>query len=227
MAISNKLWPKFTDLESAKRPIRLGAYVSCGLMILSIVLAIKEYPKIDESVANLILDATWWAIIAFGIFYKKSRTASIFGLFRFTLAAIVQYITTGTVFAYIATIIIILIFIGSVRGTFFYHKFTKSSIHRKDFIILNLLALLYSSAVTFIAFLIVNYISNETNEIFIMIIAVCLGIIIYSLTLNRKMPFTKDRVIVTYSFSESDSKSSIIGETPSEQIIESGDSGNG
>jgi len=190
-------------------------------MILSIVLAIKEYPKIDESVAKLILDATWWAIIAFGIFYRKSRAASIFGLFRFTLAAIVQYITTGTVFAYIATIIIILIFIGSIRGTFFYHKSAKSSIHRKDFIILNLLALLYSSAITFIAFFIANHISNETNEIFFRYVAVCLGIIIYFLTLIRKMPFTKNKVIVTYSIPESELKSGTNAKTPDEQIIDS------
>lgn len=221
MAIFYKLWPKFTDIESAKRPIRIGAYASCGLMMLSIVLAIKEYPKIDESIAKLIFDATWWAIIAFGIFYRKSRAASIFGLFRFTLAAIVQYITTGTVFAYIATIIIILIFIGSIRGTFFYHKSTKSSMHRKNFIILNLLALLYSSVITFIAFFIANHISNETNEIFFWYVAVCLGIIIYFFTLIRKMPFTKNKVIVTYSIPESELKSGINAKTPDEQIIDS------
>ena len=60
---------------------------------------------------------------------------------------------------------------------------------------------------------------DETNEIFFMNVAVSLGAIIYFLTLIRKMPFTKSRVIVTYSFPESGVKSSTIGKTPSEQIM--------
>ena len=220
MGISNKLWPKFTDIESAKRPVRHGAYASCGLMILCILLVILEYPKIDE-IPMLILDATLWAIIAAGIFYRKSRTAAIFGLVRFTLGTVIQYITTGKVFAYIATIIVILIFIGSVRGAFFYHKLRKSSINRKDFIILNLLALLYSSATAFIVFFILNLMTNETNEDFLFIISICPGIIVYFLTLIRKMPFTKNRVIVTYLIPETELKSGTTAKPPSEQIIES------
>jgi uncharacterized membrane protein len=222
MGLFNNFWPKFTDIESVKRPIKFGAYASCGLMILSIVLAIIEYPKIDESLSMLIYDATLWAIIAIGIFFRKSRAASIFGLFRFALGTIIEYINTGNVFGtYLLTIVLTLIFIGCVRGTFYYHKFRKSSIHRKDFIILNLLALLYSSVATFSALLIFNHISNETNEIFFLYVAVCLGIIIYFLTLIRKMPLTKNRVIVTYSIPEGDLKNSAAGETPSEQIIDS------
>ena len=222
MGVSNILWPKFTDIESAKGPIRRGAYVSFLLVAVSIVFGIINYPKMDLEQGRIIFDATWWAIIALGIFYGKSRVASILGLFRFTLNTVLQFIATGKVFGtYFATIVIIIIFLGSVRGTFAYHKITKSSIHRKNLIILNLLALIYSSFIAVIVFFIINPITNETNVGFFYNILWCPVMIIYFLTLIRKMPFTKNRVIVTYSIPESDLKSGTNAKTPGERIINS------
>jgi hypothetical protein len=207
-------WPKITDLESAKGAIKAGAFAAGFVATVTILVAIASLlsgSKILGLDVSAALDGTIFAVVGIGINYRKSRAASIVGLFLYIISGLTT--ASARIAAIPMIIVITLFFITSVRGTFFYHKLRKSSVHKKNVIILNLLALLYSTVILLII-LICGLAFFPTNPPFITALYKSLSVITYFLTLIRKMPFTKNRVIVTYSIPESDLKISITGETP-------------
>lgn len=119
------IWPAIIDIETSKKASRQGfwaaAYCS-GATVLLVILNQLNIQILDLSLWAL-LDASIFALIAWGI-DRMSRTASVFGIALYIFERIDMWSQYGPKNPVMA-IIITLMFIHSIRGTFLYHKFIK------------------------------------------------------------------------------------------------------
>jgi len=215
--ILSGIWPEIYDIESAKKAMKHGIYACGFIAIVTIGAAFSSlygYKFLDIA-PEAIIDGLLVIFIGLGI-YRKSRTASILGISFYVIQRLYMWSHHGGPKNIVMAIIIMLMFIASVRGTYFYHELRKSQVLKKNVIILNLLALLYSViigiAVLFIAYYyfphkIASLVNGEVvfKEYFFTIIAF-FALFAYLLTLIRFMPFTKNRHVVSYSLSEEEAK---------------------
>lgn len=118
------LWPPIYDIGSARDAAMRGVYAALLVVIGSTLLAFWKHDLFT------LLDATLFAIIAFGI-YKMSRAASVVGLCLYIIEHVEKF-SPRTAIPLIAGIsagiyqlglsTFILMYLSSIRGTFAFHK---------------------------------------------------------------------------------------------------------
>lgn len=117
-------WPPIYDSDSCKRCSRQGLYAA---ILVSIGSTLSAFWKQD---LFILIDATFFSIIAFGI-YKMSRVASVVGLCIYFISHVDKFIPRTAIplvaglsvgLYQLGLSTLILLFINSIRGTFAYHK---------------------------------------------------------------------------------------------------------
>ncbi|MFQ5542066.1 MAG: hypothetical protein ACE5E2_04490, partial [Candidatus Binatia bacterium] len=131
----HSLWPKITDLESAKDAARQGfwaAIIVAGITAAIGILASEGFQLVGFEVDALevLYTAMLFAFIAWGI-QRMSRAAAIAGLTLYVL----DRISTWSVYGFtnpVLPVIFTLGFINSTRGTFAYHKMMNSKVNVRN-----------------------------------------------------------------------------------------------
>lgn len=120
--IFRSLWPKITDVESAKKARKQGLFVF-GFSIVVTLFCVLLY-MLDSPVAGIdlwaLIDVAIVVLIMWGI-YKMNRFAAITGLIFYILEQTITFQEGGT--AYIITAVFVVMLINTIRGVFAYHKF--------------------------------------------------------------------------------------------------------
>ncbi len=198
---SDWFWPKITGLESARRAARQGVWAAMITVVTTsvfVILAHLGVPIFDIGIEALV-DAALFLIIAWGI-HRMSRTAAVGGLGLYLLEQIHMWSEHGPKGLPLVAILA-LMYINAIRGAFQYHKILHSRLNIRNVFILNALGLLYSSAVfvmTAIVLVIVGVAGVDIKAIdeqslgYVIISGM---VVAYVLTLLRRMPFTKARVM--------------------------------
>lgn len=109
------VWPSIVDVATAKKAANQGFWAAIFNAIVTITMTLLGTFTIWS-----LIDAVLFAAIAFGI-YKTYRAASIIGLCLYILERVDSWISFGlpNTTPRVATFIILtLMFINSVRGTF-------------------------------------------------------------------------------------------------------------
>jgi hypothetical protein len=141
------LLPIINDLKSAENLVEngfLAAIFTISLIILNAILGDLNtilgviVIKISGVDPGALVDVVIFWIIACGL-YKMSRTAAIAGLCLYLIEIIHLWLIYGLLDAPL-TIIIILLFANSIRGTFAYHRFKQTHMtlnpsHPADYLI--------------------------------------------------------------------------------------------
>lgn len=120
------LWPKITDIKSAKDAAKQGVGVAIFVAGVTALFAILSLFGVEMVTIWALLDAAIFAGIAFAI-YKMSRVAAIFGLAFYLWGQVNAIGSTGKVNIFML-MFITFGFINAIRGTFAYHKLLKSEI---------------------------------------------------------------------------------------------------
>lgn len=115
----NRIWPVITDRENAVKAIRQGFWAAILAAILNVI-----FMLVGTSGLGTLVDATFFAIIAFCI-YQMSRVAAIVGVVYYFLTRIGWW-SSHWQNVWLA-ILITVMFINSIRGTFAYYKFKMAS----------------------------------------------------------------------------------------------------
>lgn len=126
------IWPSIIDSETAKKAAYQGFWVAllCALATaFMVVFSIVGHTLMGVD-AYALVDVLAFAIIAACIRLKLSRSAAVLGLLLYILERIVMWSESGIKNPVIA-ILFITALINGVRGTFAYHKFTKSAAVKK------------------------------------------------------------------------------------------------
>ena len=120
-------WPTIVNQETAQKASRSGFWAAVFIAVVSGGAGALAYANIN--ILNLsslaMIDGLIFAVIAFGI-YKNSRVASVAGLFMYIVQRIDMWSQYGPKNPAMA-LIFILFFVNSIRGTFAYRKYSKSS----------------------------------------------------------------------------------------------------
>lgn len=119
----NFWWPEITDLESAKKVAYYGvwaALINAGLTTLFVILSFFGVNLFNTNALTLI-DVAIFLIIAFGI-YKLNRIAAVAGLLFYLFEIVVTILTVGSSIG-ILGVVLLFLYINSIRGTFAYQKF--------------------------------------------------------------------------------------------------------
>ena len=167
-------------------------------------------------------------LVAYGIFflsiglgiYKKSRVVTILGFAVYSIDRIYHLINSiksnSIGIGIFIAIIVVLCLIAAIRGVVFYHKLRKSHLIKKNVIILNLFATLYSIIAVFVVTFPVAYLfPNQSIEVIggewfikdeLAVLGFCAFAITYILSLMKVLPYTKKRETVYYEISEEDLK---------------------
>lgn len=120
-------WPKITDEESAKAASR-GGVAGAGIVVVAtlglVVWGLLGGTPIDNVGVSALIDVGLFLLIGFGI-YRMSRLAAVTGLVLYLAELWFTLKNSGTSVNVVLPIIIILAFIGGIRGTFAYHRHKK------------------------------------------------------------------------------------------------------
>jgi len=213
----SKIWSAIYDLQSAKDAMIHGMFV-CGIFAtIKIGLATVSLIGFKLLDTNAIFYGFFFLIFWLGI-YKKSRVITILCFAIYIIERIASFVYDIN---YLGVGIILSIFLAiglitPIRGVISYHRLRKSHIIKKNVVILNLLAVLYSIIAIFLVTLPVAYfLPNQFFEVvdrgrFIQDERIALGLctfaIIYMLSLMKVLPFTKKRQTVYYEISEENLK---------------------
>ncbi|MGH7493628.1 MAG: hypothetical protein ACREOO_14720 [bacterium] len=125
----NVFWPKVDTIEDAKAASRAGAWAAIFVAAMTGVVAILAFAgiqifgQVKIEVWSLI-DSALFILIAWGLF-RYSRVAAVVGLLLYLVERIVM-MASGLTGGLIVSVIIILMFIGAVRGTIAYRRLTKA-----------------------------------------------------------------------------------------------------
>ena len=218
----SKIWPAIYDLQSAKDAMIHGMFASGILATISIgffIVSLFLLFKLHMLNMTLVVNGIFFLSIGLGI-YKKSRVVSILGFAIYITDRIYHLINSiksnSIGIGFIIYIIVALCLIASIRGVIFYHKLRKSHIIKKNVVILNLLALLYSIIALFAvsipaAYFFPSQFLEVINESWsfkdeLAVLGFCSFAIAYILTLMKVMPLTKKRETVCYEISEEELK---------------------
>lgn len=120
------IWPSITDTVSAKEASKQGiwACIWCaGATLLFVTLSFLGLSVLGID-AWALIDALLFIIIGYGI-YKMNRIAAIAGLSLYILERIMMWFEQGLEVVPVVAILIILLFINSLRGIFAYHRYAK------------------------------------------------------------------------------------------------------
>lgn len=111
-------WPTIHDAESAKKAADQGFMAAILYLILSLGVILSAQPE-------KLLDVLVVALCGFFAKKKQSRVAAVLGTamiapeFVFSLGG-------GDLLRVLTTVILLLLFINAVRGTFLYHRYAKA-----------------------------------------------------------------------------------------------------
>jgi hypothetical protein len=120
------VWPKITDVRSAKEACRYGFGASLFVAgVTTLVAGISMFSRsavmgIDSSA---FLDAGAFLVVAWGI-HRSSRIAAVSGLVLYLFERVVMWATLGPHNPF-TEIPLTLCFINALRGTFAYHRFIQ------------------------------------------------------------------------------------------------------
>ena len=205
------------DLQKVKDAIIHGMFV-CGIFAtLNIGFAAVHLIGFKLLDTNAVFYGIFFLIFWLGI-YKKSRVITILSFAIYIIERIFSfaYDIDSLGVGIILSTFLALGLIPSIRGVISYHSLRKSHIIKKNVVILNLLAVLYSIISIFlVAFPLVYLLPNTFLEVadrgwFIQDERITLGLctfaIVYILTLMKVLPFTKKRQTVYYEISEENLK---------------------
>jgi len=119
-------WPTITDEASAKRAARLGAGFCIFSAIMTLILGVFRYGyvKIDDDVAGAYIFAFIFLILGIGI-YRMWRSAAVIATAMYCIDKIYEFIQTDG--KHFLRLLLILIFINAVRGTFLYNRYMNES----------------------------------------------------------------------------------------------------
>lgn len=119
---TNWIWPSITDTASARKAAKQGFWASlyCGGATLLIVILNIFGVQLFDFTPWALVDAVLFGIICWGL-HKMSRTAAVLGLLLYMFERIDMWSRYGGVGIAMA-IIITLMFINSIRGTFAFHN---------------------------------------------------------------------------------------------------------
>lgn len=128
---SNVFWPRITDLQSASAASDLGFWAAVAVAALTAVfatIAIVAGTDILALDAWAYVDAVLFALIAWRI-KRRSRVFAVAGLCLFIVEKVVQFSqpeipSSGAVMA----VLFLLFFVGGVRGTFAFHRFSRDEV---------------------------------------------------------------------------------------------------
>ena len=217
----SKIWPDIYDLQSAKDAMMHGMFASGILAAISIIIFIVSLFLFKLLTYNIILVAYGIFFLSIGLgIYKKSRVVTILGFAVYSIDRIYHLINSiksnSIGIGIFIAIIVVLCLIAAIRGVVFYHKLRKSHLIKKNVIILNLFATLYSIIAVFVVTFPVAYLfPNQSIEVIggewfikdeLAVLGCCAFAITYILSLMKVLPYTKKRETVYYEISEEDLK---------------------
>jgi hypothetical protein len=120
----NWLWPQITDSESARSAARGGrtAAIICAAVTLVFTMIAISRIKFSQGLGLTVLslaDVFLFGIVAWGI-HRMSRTAAVLGLLLYGAERLMAGNATKAIYF---TIVLTLLFINGIRGTFAYHQY--------------------------------------------------------------------------------------------------------
>ena len=121
--VLNFLYPPVKDREAARKAALQGFIAAAFCSVTTVLFA--TLTRAGYHVFNMKLyafyDALLFAVIAWAIYKQTSRVAAIAGLALYVFGSMDKWPTCG-VKELVLTIVIVLMFINSIRGTFAYHQ---------------------------------------------------------------------------------------------------------
>ena len=122
--MANAFWPDINDLESAKKACgaaAAGAFIVAVITGIVAAIAMAGSSPIAGIDGSAFVDAAIFAIL--GFFLRRcSRTAAVITLVLFIIERIFMMAQGGAPAGLIVAIILIVYFIGGVRGAVTYHR---------------------------------------------------------------------------------------------------------
>lgn len=123
-----QIWPNVDDAGAAKNAARQGwsaAFLCAAVTVAGVFINWNE-SKIDWLPADpwALVDAFLFTIIGWGVIQKTSRVAAVAGLLLYFFERLYAWSIHG-VKSPVVAIILTLMFVNAVRGTFAYHKYVK------------------------------------------------------------------------------------------------------
>jgi hypothetical protein len=130
---TNWWWPDVSTVELAEEATKRGMWAAVVVSVLIAIIATIAASTGEIRVGNnsinawVFADSAIFAAVAFGL-YKRSRFAAVAGLVCFLIEKIDQIasnaVNTGSMFS---AIVILLCFVGAVRGTYALHRMKSST----------------------------------------------------------------------------------------------------
>ncbi len=117
--IQEFLWPTIKDAESAKKAAEQGLMAAALYFVLSFGFFLSSEYFIAAGLSVLIV-----AVCGYGA-RRMSRVAAVVGLI-FVVPGILGSAAQGQTVAMLSMIIISLLFLNAVRGTFLYHRYVSA-----------------------------------------------------------------------------------------------------
>lgn len=123
------LWPRITDIESAKGAAGLGAGAAFWVAGLPAALAVLGIVKVITLLdSSVLVEAIAFAIIGFLVMKKLSRGAAITGLLLNVIGRVYIIAAAGSVSGLdVVALVPTLFLITGVRGTHAYHRYDADS----------------------------------------------------------------------------------------------------
>ena len=125
---NNWWWPDVSTSELAKEATKRGMWaaviVSVIIAIVATIAASSGEIKMGNTSINawVFVDSAIFAAVAFGL-YKQSRFAAVIGLVFYIIEKVDQFANAaGNIGSVFTSAIILLCFIGAVRGTYALHR---------------------------------------------------------------------------------------------------------
>ena len=117
------VYPPIVDKLSAKKAAKYGVWAAlfCSGATVLVVLINAMGASILGLNYLALIDAAIFGAIAFGI-YKMYRAAAIIGLVLYLYERVYMFETQGNFGNTFQVVILVFMFINSIRGTFLYHK---------------------------------------------------------------------------------------------------------
>ena len=120
--MANALWPDVGNIEAAKKACKgaaISAFLVAGVTALIAVIALAGSSLIPGINGWALLDAAIFGLLGFFLL-RFSRTAAVIALVLFIVERISMMASNG-IAGFPLALILIVFFIGGVRGAFAYH----------------------------------------------------------------------------------------------------------
>lgn len=122
-------WPQISDITSAEEAAKQGVWASLLMTFVTtgavLVGKLTGFQFLGVETSSLV-DAGLFALIAWGI-NRNSRFAAVCGLLLYLLEQLMLILSSGFTGATVVTVILVLMYITSIRGTFAYHRLRKEA----------------------------------------------------------------------------------------------------